>query len=393
MSEDPVPGPATSGGVLVLNVGSSSVRYALVDPDTGQVAVGGHVQDIGGDGPPGHDEALERVVHQLAADGADLGRFPPLAVGHRVVHGGPRFHDPVLVDDAVLADIEALEPLAPLHNRVNLAGIRAMRRALPEVPQVAVFDTAFHHTLPARASTYAVPRAWREEHHVRRYGFHGTSYAHVLRRATALLGTDPAQTNLVALHLGNGASACAIEGGRSIDTSMGLSPLEGLVMGTRSGDVDPSLGAYLDRVAGLGVQDYDDALNHASGLAGLAGVSDLREVEARRAAGDEAATLAFDVAAYRLRKYIGGYAVVLGRVDAIVFTGGIGEHSPELRGEVLGGLGLLGVELDAVANAAGQPERRVTGDSSRIPAYVVPANEELEIARAALSVVGVSGPV
>jgi acetate kinase len=223
---------------------------------------------------------------------------------------------------------------------------------------------------------------------VRRYGFHGTSFAYVSRRACEVLGREAAETNLVVLHLGNGASACAVEGGRSVDTSMGLSPLEGLVMGTRSGDVDPALGAYLGRVAGLDGAAYDEALNHASGLKGLAGVSDLREIVQRRGAGDAEAALAFDVMTYRLRKYVGAYAAALGRVEAIVFTGGIGENSSEVRAAVLGGLGVLGVELDGAANAGGEPERLVTTPGSRVAGLVVPTNEELEIARACLTVLG-----
>ena len=377
--------------VLVLNVGSSSVRYKLLDPGSGEAQAQGHIEDIGGDGPAGHEEALQAALDDVAGHGTDLARQSPVAIGHRVVHGGARFSDPVLITDQVVTDIEALEPLAPLHNPANLSGIAATRKAFPHVPQVAVFDTAFHHGLPARAHTYAVPRAWREEHGVRRYGFHGTSFAHVSRRAAALLGRDPAETNLVVLHLGNGASACAVEGGRSIDTSMGLSPLEGLVMGTRSGDVDPALGAYLARVAGLDAAAYDDALNHDSGLKGLAGQADLRGIEERRGAGDADAALAFDVMAYRLRKYVGAYAVALGRVDGIVFTGGIGEHSTAVRAAVLGGLGILGVELDPAANAEGQPERRVTTASSRVAGLVVPTDEELEIARACLTVVRAEG--
>jgi acetate kinase len=390
--------------VLVVNAGSSSLKYQVVDAVTGETAASGIVERIGGAGHLRHTSAgrtherdvsvtdhagaLEAARAALREHGPDLDQLDLFAVGHRVVHGGARFSAPVIVDDQVLRAVGDLRALAPLHNPANLEGIETALTAFPGVPQVAVFDTAFHQSMPPRAYTYAVPRDWREAHRVRRYGFHGTSFAYVSRRACEVLGYDTAETNLVVLHLGNGASACAVEAGRSVDTSMGLSPLEGLVMGTRSGDVDPALGAYLSRAAGLDAAAYDEALNHASGLKGLAGVADLREIVQRREAGDADAALAFDVMTYRLRKYVGAYAAALGRVDAIVFTGGIGENSVEVRAAVLGGLGVLGVELDGAANAGGEPERLVTTPSSRVAGLVVPTNEELEIARACLAVLG-----
>lgn len=372
----------SAGAVLVFNTGSSSVRWQLLDPTDGTKLAGGHLEQIGGDGPADHEAAVGQALDHLSRERPDRADARLQVIGHRVVHGGPRFHEPVLIDEQVIADIERLEPLAPLHNRANLAGIRATKAAFPDLPQVAVFDTAFHHTLPLHASTYAVPLEWRQEHHVRRYGFHGISYAYVARRTCALMGREPAETNLIVLHLGNGASACAIAGGRSIDTSMGLSPLEGLVMGTRSGDVDPAMGAYLARVEALDPTAYDHALNHESGLLGLAGSADLREVERRAAGGDADAALALEVMAYRIRKYIGAYAVALGRVDAVVFTAGIGEHSVEVRERVLSGLAVLGVQLDPGANAdTSRTERLITAKDSEIAAYVVPTNEEWEIAR------------
>ncbi|GAA4122243.1 acetate kinase [Knoellia locipacati] len=389
--------------VLVVNAGSSSLKYQVLDAESGETAASGIVERIGGAGHlrhtsggatheqdvtcTDHTEALDAARTALREHGPDLATLGLFAVGHRVVHGGPQFTEPVLVDDDVIAAIEELVPLAPLHNPANLEGIRGSRTTFPDVPQVAVFDTAFHQSLPPAAHTYAVPAEWRDRHRVRRYGFHGTSHRYVSRRTAQLLGREPADTNVIVLHLGNGASACAVRGGESVDTSMGLSPLEGLVMGTRSGDVDPALGAYLQRVAGLDGTAYDEALNKASGLLGLAGVSDLREVESRREAGDEDAALALDVMVHRLRKYVGAYAVVLGRVDAIAFTGGIGENSSLVRGEVLDGLGILGVELDRDANEGGAPERLVTTSRSAIPVWVVPTNEELEIAQACLAVV------
>ena len=395
--------------VLVVNAGSSSLKYQVLDATTGETSATGIVEQIGGAGrlrhtsggrtheadvdSPDHRAARAAARSALREHGPDLVESPPFAVGHRVVHGGPRFTEPVVIDDGVIAAIRELVPLAPLHNPANLEGILSARQSFPDVPQVAVFDTAFHQSLPPAAHTYAVPAQWRERHQVRRYGFHGTSHRFVSRRTAELLGRDPGDCNVIVLHLGNGASACAVQGGRSIDTSMGLSPLEGLVMGTRSGDVDPALGAYLARVADLDATAYDEALNKASGLLGLAGVSDLRELEGRRSEGDADAALAFDVMVYRLRKYVGAYAVVLGRVDAIAFTGGIGENSVAVRASVLSGLTALGVVADEDANAGGSPERLVTSPGSRIAAYVVPTNEELEIARACLAVLGDARPV
>ena len=395
---------ARSRIVLVVNAGSSSLKYQVLDAASGGTAASGIVERIGGPGRlrhtsngqrherqvtcHDHTEALDAARAALREHGPDLDELDLFAVGHRVVHGGPSFSEPVIIDDDVVRAIEELIPLAPLHNPGNLEGIRGALSRFPDTPQVAVFDTAFHQTLPAAAHTYAVPAPWREDHRVRRYGFHGTSHRYVSRRTAELVGREPGACNVIVLHLGNGASACAVRGGESVDTSMGLSPLEGLVMGTRSGDVDPALGAYLRRVAGLDGTAYETALNKESGLLGLAGVSDLREVESRRADGDADAALAVDVMVHRLRKYIGAYAVVLGRVDALAFTGGIGENSSLVRAEVLSGLGVLGVELDTGANDEGEPERRVTTDGSRIPAWVVPTNEELEIARACLDLVG-----
>jgi acetate kinase len=376
----------TPGLVLVVNSGSSSLKYQLIDPASGEDHARGVIERIGEPGSQvaDHGAALDRALAEME------GRLDPatlLAVGHRVVHGGSRFTAATVVDEAARAAIADLAPLAPLHNPANLQGIEATTRIFPEVPQVAVFDTAFHHSLPAAAYTYAVPQEWREAYGVRRYGFHGTSLSYVARRAAQLLDTDLAATDLVVLHLGNGCSACAVRGGRSVETSMGLSPLEGLVMGTRSGDVDPSLGAYLHRVADLDAPAYDRALNKESGLLGLAGVSDLRAVEQRLADGDAAAVLAVDVMVHRLVKYVGAYAAVLGRVDALVLTGGIGEHSPLVRARLANRLGLLGIELDPQANAEGGPERFVSAATSRTAMIVVPTNEELEIARQAADVV------
>jgi acetate kinase len=392
--------------VLVVNAGSSSLKYQLIDASSGLTVAVGLVSEIGGasrhrhetDGRR-HDTALDCPDHgaAFAAARAALAEHGPwvddddlVAVGHRVVHGGRRFTEPVVVDDDVVSALRTLSPLAPLHNPANVEGIVRAQAAFPGIPHVAVFDTGFHRTLPPEAYTYAVPRSWRDEHHVRRYGFHGSSYAWVSRRTAALLGREVEDVRMVVLHLGNGASACAVDGGRSVETSMGLSPAEGLVMGTRSGDVDPALAGYLARVAGMSAEDFDRSLNRESGLLGLSGVSDFRALEERRAAGDAEAALAFDVTVHRIRKYVGAYAAVLGRLDALAFTGGIGERSPVVRAAVVDGLGVLGLELDVVANAEGPAERLVSSGASSTPVWVVPTDEEREIGRATLSVVGVA---
>jgi acetate kinase len=389
-----------AGRILVLNTGSSSIKYELVDVTTHERPARGLIERIGqrsgqlahrtGDRPPfvrerpfpGHREGLEAMMEAFAAAGPEL---DPVAVGHRVVHGGTRFAEAVLVDDEVIAAIEELAPLAPLHNPVNLAGIRLARKAFPGVPQVAVFDTAFHRTLPPEAYTYAVSRDWRERLGVRRFGFHGTSCAYVSRRAAALLGRDLAELNLIVLHLGNGASATAVCAGRSLDTSMGMTPLEGLVMGTRSGDVDPALVGYLARVDGLDAQEVDQALTHRGGLLALTGSRDMREVRARD---DGEAALALKIYTRRIRKYVGAYYALLGRVDAIVFTGGVGENDAATRAESLAGLDRLGIAVDPAANetrSAG--ERAVSPPGAEVPVLVVPTDEEWEIARQALQLI------
>ncbi len=328
------------------------------------------------------------MLDAFAAHGPSLQDAEVAAVGHRVVHGGARFAEPALVDDALIEEVRRLVPLAPLHNPANLEGLRVARKLFPDVPQVAVFDTAFHQTMPPVAYTYAVPLTWREEHRIRRYGFHGTSHAFVSREAARLLGKPVDETNLIVLHLGNGASAAAIRGGRSVDTSMGFTPLEGLVMGTRSGDLDPAVHAHLHRELGWSIDAVDSALNRESGLKGLTGHNDFREVLALRAQGDEAARLAFDVYAYRIRKYVGAYVAVLGTVDAVVFTAGVGQHSPELRAASLAGLELLGIEIDQARNAGPlHGPSVVSTDASRVQVLVVPTNEEWEIARQALAVI------
>ncbi|HTJ35764.1 MAG TPA: acetate kinase [Dactylosporangium sp.] len=358
--------------ILVLNSGSSSVKFRVVDLDDPAAGERGLVERIGEPGGvPDHSAALEQVLE-------GLGDAPIEAVGHRIVHGGTRFEKPVIVDDEVLAALRELVPLAPLHNPGGIIGIEAAREKLPSVPHVAVFDTAFHATIPPAAATYAIDRDLAARYDIRRFGFHGTSCAYVSGRAAALLGRPLEELNLIVLHLGNGASATAVRGGRSVDTSMGMTPLEGLVMGTRSGDVDPAVGAYLHRVAGMDFAAVDDTLQRHAGLLGLAGVNDMRTVLQRRAEGDEGAALAFDVYCHRIRKYVGAYHAVLGRLDAIVFTAGVGEHAPAVRAASLSGLQAWGIEVDEDRNAAN--ERIVSPDGARVAVCVVPTDEEYSIA-------------
>ncbi|MDX2967877.1 acetate/propionate family kinase [Kribbella solani] len=389
--------------VLVINAGSSSLKYSLVDSDSGDPAATGLVERIGEQsshhvhhGPKGdfeddspvasHEEALEAAVRAFETYGPALGDVDIVAVGHRVVHGGSQFAAPAPVDDALIAAVTELVPLAPLHNPANLEGIKVARRLLPELPHVAVFDTAFHQTLPPYAYRYAVPFDWLKEYGIRRYGFHGTSHAFVSERAAQLLGRGADQLNLIVLHLGNGCSAAAIRRGNSVDTSMGLTPLEGLVMGTRSGDLDPAVHGHLARVAGQSAAETDRILNSESGLKGLTGENDFRELTRRRAAGDDRARLAFDLYCYRIKKYVGAYYAVLGTVDAIVFTAGVGQHSAEARAAALSDLDGLGIQVDPVRNTA-TTEGVISTDGSRVKVLVVPTNEEWQIAREALAVV------
>jgi acetate kinase len=392
--------------VLVLNAGSSSLKYQLIDLSedaADRVMASGLVERIGeGEGRlvhrasgadelieegeiPDHGAALDRVLAAFERTGGLT--EAPFAVGHRVVHGGDRFSGPTVVDDDVLAEIRDLVPLAPLHNPANIAGIEVARSRYPDTPQVAVFDTAFHAAMPPRAWRYALPRELADRLLIRRYGFHGTSHAYVARAAAAHLGRPLDELALVTLHLGNGCSAAAVAGGRSIDTSMGLTPLGGLVMGTRSGDLDPGIVAHLYREGGLDLDAIDTLLNKESGMKGLAGSNDLREVHARADAGDADAAEALDVFCYRIRCTVGAYAAALGRLDALVFTAGIGENDADVRARVCAGLGVLGVEPDEARNAERSRETRtISADGSAVAVLVVPTDEELEIAEQTLAV-------
>ncbi len=378
----PSTGSGNEGPVLVLNAGSSSLKYQVLVPETAEVLAKGLVERIGEDGGVAdHGAAMGVVTDRLAQAGVDLDASGLRAVGHRVVHGGPDFSDPVLVDDSVVADIRDLVPLAPLHNPGALAGIEAARAAF-DVPQVAVFDTAFFSTLPPAASTYAIPKDVAGRHRIRRYGFHGTSHRYVSRAVADFLDRPLESFDQVVLHLGNGCSASAVAGGVAVDTSMGLTPLEGLVMGTRSGDIDPAVFTFLHSAAGLEVAEIDALLNKQSGLKGLAGVNDFREVLARAEAGDEDARLALDVYVHRLRHYVGAYTAVLGGLDVLTFTAGVGENAPALRAAVVATLGRLGLAVDPRRNEAPSKEARVISpDGSPVTVLVVPTNEELEIAR------------
>ena len=392
--------------VLVINSGSSSFKYQLIDLDTEQPLASGLVERIGERsghtthrGPngisersleiPDHTAGFQAMIEAFEADGPSLAEYPPVAVGHRVVHGGKRFFEPTIVTPLVEINIEDLADLAPLHNPANLQGIRAAEKAFPDVPHVAVFDTAFHQTLPPEAYTYAIDAELAERHRVRRYGFHGTSHKYVSETAAAFLGRPLGELKQIVLHLGNGASACAIDGGRSIDTSMGMTPLEGLVMGTRSGDLDPAVLIHLARRANLDIDGLDELLNRKSGLLGLSGTGDMRDV--RRAAndGDEAAQLALATTVHRLKHYIGAYTALLGGLDVLTFTAGIGENDAALRADALEGLESFGIVLDRERNASRSSAARIIStDDSPVTVLVVPTDEELEIARQTVQAIG-----
>ena len=386
--------------ILVINCGSSSIKYKLYEMETERECAGGLIERLGE--PEAHikhhcgAEKIERNlpgadyasgVREVLALLTSFGTPPPLrsadeidGVGHRIVHGGESFQDSVLIDDEVIAAIDACSEIAPLHNPANLKGVRAAMDVLPDRPHAAVFDTAFFQTMPPEAYIYALPYEWYTEQRVRRYGFHGTSHRFVTASAAELL--EKPKPNLVTLHLGNGCSMSCIRAGRAIDQTMGFTPLEGLVMGTRCGDIDPAIIFHMLR-AGLSEDDVHTALEKKSGLLGISGVSrDLRDVLSAAGSGNERAALAVGVFAHRARKYLGGFLAELGTCDAVVFTGGIGENSAEMRAKILAGLAPLGLELDDAANAVRSPSpRRIAREGSRTDIWVIPTNEELMIAR------------
>lgn len=367
--------------VLVINCGSSSLKAAVVDPASGERPAEARRERIGKGGCPDHAAALRDVLPELQSAVPELA-----AVGHRVVHGGERFSAPARIDAATIAAIEEISDLAPLHNPPGLAGIRAAQDLLPDLPHVAVFDTSFHSTLPPRARTYALPADITEKHGIRRYGFHGTSHAYVARRAAEYLRSDLRDLRLVTCHLGSGCSVAAIEHGCSVETSMGMTPLEGLVMGTRCGDVDPGVLLWVARREGLTLDGLDDLLNRRSGLLGLCGDNDVRDIEERAARGDEAARMAIRTFAHRVRKYVGAYVAVMGGADAIVFTAGIGENSALIRNRIAQRLDFLGARLDEDLNrdasvSRERPVVEVSEARSRCRLLVVATDEEHAIAQ------------
>ena len=391
--------------VLVLNSGSSSLKYQLLQPDSALSLAHGLVERIGEDTSTAtltsgnqeirrdgriadHEAALRTAFDLFAEAGQGLDTLGLVAVGHRVVHGGEDLYRPTIVDDAVIAKLEELAPLAPLHNPPAVLGIEVARKVLPDLPHVAVFDTAFFHDLPAAAATYAMDRELASRWKIRRYGFHGTSHQYVSQQAAQFLGVPLESLNQIVLHLGNGASAAAIAGGRPVDTSMGLTPMEGLVMGTRSGDIDPGVLVYLWRTAGMGVEEIETMLNRHAGMYGLSGEIDFRVLHQRIESGDEAAQLAYDVYIHRLRKYIGAYLAVLGHTDVVTFTAGVGENDARVRRDALTGLAPLGIELDEHLNESpARGARLISADKSPTTVLVIPTNEELAIARACLGAI------
>lgn len=389
--------------VLVINSGSSSIKYQVINPDSGESIATGLVERIGEetghikheygnesreiDGPvPDHTVGMETVLGLFEEIGPSLTDGSIKAIGHRVVQGGKYFDGPALVDDSVEAKIEQLCPLAPLHNPAHLIGIRVARRLLPDVPHVVVFDTAFFQSLPGEAATYAIDREIAEKYEIRRYGAHGTSHQYVSGRVCEILGRKDLKQ--IVLHIGNGASVSAVVNGSAVETSMGLTPLEGLVMGTRTGDIDPAVVFHLARTAGMSIDELDILLNRGSGLKGLTGHNDMRAVRQLAAEGDGNALQALAVYAHRIVKYIGAYAAIMGGLDAITFTAGAGENDDELRADVIGRLSGFGVKINAELNATRSKEPRVlsTPDST-VAVLVVPTNEELAIARQAMSLV------
>ena len=387
--------------ILVINAGSSSLKYQLLNPETQEVLAKGLCERIGIDGKftykptgkeaikeadvamPTHSEAIQTVLHALVDEknGVIASMDEIDAVGHRVVHGGEKFASSVLITDEVMATIEECNPLAPLHNPANIIGIKACQALMPNTPMVAVFDTAFHQTMPSVAYTYALPYEFYEQDKVRRYGFHGTSHKYVSQRAAAMLGKPIEELKLISCHLGNGSSITAIDGGKSVDTSMGFTPLAGVPMGTRSGDLDAGILEYLMNKHGYNIDEMLNILNKKSGVLGISGVSsDFRDLEDAAPKGNQRAQLALDAFEYSVKKYIGAYAAAMGGVDAIIFTAGVGENGPANRANIVSGLEYMGVKLDAEKNNTRGKEVDVSTDDSKVRVLVIPTNEELMIA-------------
>ena len=394
--------------ILVINSGSSSIKYRLFDMTARTVLASGVLEQIGEtqsrlthqtrnaqgemdeivktDAVADHQAGFQLIGAVLNESGAVQDTNALSGIGHRVVHGGKEFKEPTLINDRVIEAIRRLSPLAPLHNPANLTGIEVAMQNAPDVPQVAVFDTAFHQSIPVHAFRYAIPQDLYEAHHVRRYGFHGTSHDYVAKQAARLLDRPLDSLNLISLHLGNGASAAAVKGGKSIDTSMGMTPLEGLIMGTRCGDIDPAIIFYLKRETGLARDEVESILNQDSGLKGICGVNDMRQIEELAQDGNSQARLAIEMVCYRIKKYIGAYYAVLGRLDALIFTAGIGEKSPLIRAGACRGLSHLGIAIDPEKNNQKSKKAfEIQTRGSTVKVLVIPTNEELEIAEQTLA--------
>ena len=386
--------------ILVVNCGSSTLKFQLIDSETEQVKASGNCERIGLDGRikynagshkteletslPDHAVAISKVFDLLTdKKNGVIGSLDEIhAIGHRLVHGGEKFSSSVVINEDIIKEIETCNDLAPLHNPANILGIRACQRAMPRIKHVAVFDTAFHQTMPAKAYLYALPKEYYSKYGVRRYGFHGTSHSFVSQRLAELAGLDYGNSKLIICHIGSGASVSAVKNGKSIDTSMGMTPLEGLVMGTRSGDIDPAIIEFICQKENISVNEMSMILNKKSGLLGLSGVSnDFRDIQEALENGNKDAANAYDVFIYRIIKYIGAYYMVLGGADAIAFTAGIGENSGEVRKSIMDGLSAIGVEIDEEANKKRGEEVLLSTPSSKVPVWSVPTNEELAIAR------------
>ena len=386
--------------ILVVNCGSSSLKFQLIDSETEEVAASGLCERIGLDGAliykvngdkikqeidlPDHEVAIKKVLDTLLDK--EIGVLTSLdeigAIGHRMVHGGEKFSSSVIINEEIIKQIETCNDLAPLHNPANLLGVRACQEVMPGVPNVVVFDTAFHQTMPSKAYLYALPKEYYEKYGVRRYGFHGTSHSFVSKRLAELAGLDINNSRMIICHIGSGASISAIKDGKSVDTSMGMTPLEGLMMGTRSGDMDPAIIEFICQNENITVQEMTTILNKKSGALGLSGLSnDYRDLVEAAQGGNQDAINALDVMVYRVIKYIGAYYMALGGVDAIALTAGVGENNLELRAKIVEGLAAIGIKLDVEANAVRGDERKISTDDSAAQVWVVPTNEELAIAR------------
>lgn len=395
--------------VLVINCGSSSLKYQVIDSVSEQVLAKGLCERIGIDGRltyqkaglekeitdkamPTHKEAISLVLSALTNDktGALKNLSEIGAVGHRIVHGGERFTKSCVIDDEVIKGVEEVSDLAPLHNPANIIGINACRELMPNTPMVGVFDTAFHQTMPEKAYMYGLPYSYYENYKVRKYGFHGTSHSYVSKRVAEIEGKPYEQVKTIVCHLGNGASICAVKNGKSVDTSMGLSPLEGIIMGTRSGDIDPSVIEFIAKKENLDISEVLNILNKKSGVEGISGVSsDFRDLIAAEGKGNRRAALALSMFSYSVAKYIGSYAAAMNGVDVIAFTAGIGENTPSVREEVCGYLGFMGVDIDEKVNVHVHGEEKlISAENSKVKIYVIPTNEELAIARETVALVG-----